>query len=502
MSREYVISYDVGTSSVKAVLLDEEFNIKAISIEAYPLYHPQAGWAEQEPEDYWRAIINATKKIKKEFDFSKKDVIAIVFSCQAMGIIPFDGSQCLYRNITWLDGRGESEAARINQFLKTERYTAKSVISKILWLKNNRPDIYASAKYFLDVNSYLKYKAAGICKMERTGACSYAFDMDKLCWDQDLLGAVQIDVSKLPEIETSTHITGCLTEKAVEELGLHQGVAVIGGCNDVEAAAIGSGALKEGQGHIYLGSSAWLCASKLALPKAGNGFTVSKSPTPEEYLLKGVMQSSGMTVDKAIDLLYAKEKEETSINEFDIVEREVRSIAPGSENLIVTPWIHGETCPIATEKVRSTAFNMTNIHTRGHMVKAIREGIGYNLRWIKENMAQLYDTRFEYLNVIGGGGLSDDWMQCLADILQAPLNIMENTRHAGAIGAAVCAFVGCGRYETFETAAAVIKIRQTYWPREEFKATYSKLYEHYRGLYIQLNGAYETINTNDMEGTK
>ena len=238
-----------------------------------------------------------------------------------------------------------------------------------------------------------------------------------------------------------------------------------------------------------------MCASTSKFVDVKNGVTISRSPDSEKYLLKGVTQSSGMTVDKAIDLLYSYEKKNENINEFMVIEEEVSKVNPGSDRLIITPWIFGETCPVTNENVHSTVFNMTNMHTRAHIIKAIREGIGFNLRWTRDNFKKDFNMSFPQLNIIGGGGLSDDWIQTLADILQIPLCIAENQRHAGAVGAAVCAMVGCGIYKDFNCVKEIIKIKKKFTPREKNSKIYDTLFNEYKNLYSTLLESYERVNS-------
>ena len=493
MFKEYVLAYDVGTSSVKGALVDNSLNICAVSFCDYPLYNPQIGWAEQVPNDYWKAIVQVTGDLLAKSGIDKSKIKSISFSCQAMGIIPIsEGGEVLHRNISWVDGRAKMEAQELNKKLGVKKYSPKSVVPKLMWIKKNLKSIYDNTAYFIDVNGFLKYKTTGKIVFEKTGACSYAYDLLNFKWDMKVLEAAEIDRDKLPPIVSSEDIVGTLTRNAAESLGLDEGVIVVGGCNDVEAAAMGSGAINDGEAHIYLGSSAWICVASSILPSYDNGFTVSKGPTPEEYLLKGVMQSSGMTIDNMMKLLYSKELQCGDV--FSIIEEETRKITAGSDNLIVTPWIYGETCPITSESIRSTIFNFSNIHNRAHLMKATREGVGYNLRWIYERIRELYDFSFESFNVVGGGGLSEDWMQCLADIMGIPLNITDNTRHAGTIGVAICALIGRKIFSGFEEGKSAVKFARTYYPHEKNMKKYEDLYVQFKQLYDDLYISYNKIS--------
>lgn len=495
MSKELVISYDFGTSGVKAVLVNKKLDILAMSIAEYSMITPKVGWAEQDTDEYWRAIICATHDVIKTSHEDKNDVIALVFSTQAMGVIPIDKeNNILYNNISWVDGRAEKQAAEINNTLSADVFCGKDVVPKLLWIKEERPDVYNKTKFFMDVNSFLKYKATGNIVFEMTGASSYCIDLQKQNWNTVVLEAAGIDTSKLPSIVNSFDKVGNLTKQAAAELDLNEDTMVFGGCDDVQAATIGSAAIDEGEGHIYLGSSAWLCVSTASIPEPRNGAVISKSADPNKNLVIGVTQSAGMTIDWGLNNFYKQERADESISEYDVLAEEERNIRPGSDNLIITPWMYGEYCPITSEDVRTTMFNLTNMHTRAHVLKAIKEGIAYNLRWTYENYIKDYGFELESVKVVGGGALSSAWMQLMADILQIKLQITYDMRHAGARGAAVCAYVGSGIYKDFEYAKEMIKVHKEYTPNKDNKEIYNKLFYEYKQLYYSLKESYERIN--------
>ena len=495
MHNEKIIAYDFGTSGVKAVLIDTKARVIETAMSNYDMFTPKPGWAEQVPDDYWQAVIFSTRELLHKSNVVKESIKAIVFATQAMGIIPLDNKgRVLYNNISWVDGRAEKQANKINKIIKEPKFGAKSVVPKLMWIKEKMPEMYDKTKYFVDVNAYLRYKATGKITAELTGACSYGINLDNNSWDKKLFDAAGIDVNKLPPLCHSIDKIGKLTEAAANDLMLTADAVVMAGCNDVEAAAVGAVSVGNNEGHIYLGSSAWICGIVERNFKTKNGATISKSPNPSKNLIKGVTQSSGMTLDKAMHMLYMQEKHAPRINEYQVLESEIKDIGPGSDSLIITPWIYGETCPVTDDNVRSTFFNMNYSHTRAHIVKAIREGIGYNLRWMLENFENDYNLTFTKLNVVGGGGLSDNWIQSLSDILQIPLYTTENMRHAGAIGAAVCGMIGLKDIDDFSDLNSVIKIKKSFLPNIENKLIYDMFYKEYKNLYYDLKSGYERIN--------
>ncbi len=281
MKLKYFIAHDFGTSGAKSILIDEVGTILAHTIFNYSMQTPHPGWVEQLPEDYWQAAIQSTQKLMLEAKVEASDIKGIVFTTQAMGVIPVDvQGNVLHPNISWVDGRAEEEAVllmrkfggkKIFKAIVGIEITGKDVIPKLIWLKLNRPEIYQKTHHFLDVNGYLKFKCTGKMVAEWSGACSYAFNLNKKDWERIFFRIAGVDLKKLPPLVKSTDNIGGLTETAAAAFGLLAGTPVYGGCDDTQSAAIGSGAIGEGQGHIYLGTAAQLTFTTSKAPKFKNG---------------------------------------------------------------------------------------------------------------------------------------------------------------------------------------------------------------------------------------
>lgn len=504
MNKNIVIAHDVGTSSVKSALIDISGNIINHSTHSYPFYYPQPGWVEQQPEDYWNAIVKNTRKLTSEINIDQ--ILGIVFTTQAMGIIPVDrAGNVLRKNITWVDGRAEEQArwmmgmfggrAAFKSFLGIE-ITGKDVIPKLRWLKQNEPEIYKNTHKVLDVNGYLRFKATGKMASEWSGACSYGFNLKKKDWEHLFFRAVGFDRKKLPELIRSVDIAGNLTKEAAEQFGVPQNVPVFGGCDDTQSAAVGSGCVEEGQAHAYIGTSAWAGVTTAKSPKFKNGAVCLQSADPHKNLIVGITESAGNNLEWIINQFYKKELEESGEEKiYDILDKEAEKIPAGSNHLIITPWFLGERCPVSTTTTRSTVFNLSLEHTRGHFVKAMSEGIGYNLRWILENYGK--DFRFEIsdLKLIGGGSQNKQWMQTIADITGRTITTTNHPTMAGAIGAAMCAFVGSGLFTDFTSVNKIVKADKTFHPNPENRNIYDELFINYKDIYNSLKGTYSRANS-------
>jgi len=501
----YVIAHDVGTSSVKSALISSLGEISAYATSPYELVYPQPGWVEQEPEDYWQGSVRNTRILLKESGIQPSQVMGIVFSTQAMGIIPLDkGDQKLMRNITWVDGRAEEQARWLMSLLGGRKLfekvigveiTGKDVIPKLRWLKQNQPSLYAECASVLDVNGYLKFRATGRKVFEWTGACSYGFNLKKKDWERFLFKVAGFDIAKLPPLVRSTEVVGKLTKRSADELGLPETVKVFGGCDDTLSAAVGSGSTREGEAHIYLGTSAWAGITTGHNLKHKNGAVVLQSADTEKNLLVGITESAGSNLDWMIEKFYKLEKNDPAIkNIYTFIDGETKGIPPGSDHLIFTPWLLGERCPVSTTTARGTVFNLGHEHTRGHFVKALLEGVAFNLKWIFENYRRDFGFNPEKIRAIGGGSVNESWMQGIANITGKLVESTTQPTMAGALGAASCAFVGSGLMTSFHEISRFVGVNEMYRPDPGLKILYEELFQSYKEVYYGLKKAYVNAN--------
>lgn len=506
---EYIISHDMGTSSVKAVLVSMDGRVVASKAEPYAMYYPHPAWAEQVPSEYWESVCKATKGLLEKTGVKAAEIKGMVFATQSMGIIPIDEKgNVLYNNISWVDGRAEAQANSIMKKLGGKKIftllsgtpiMGKDVIAKLIWLKEQERDVYNRTKYFLDVNGYLKFKCTGKIAFEISGASSYGFDLKKKKW-LGVLSLTGLDMKKLAPLVKSTDIVGGLTEAAAEELGLCAGTPVFGGCDDVQSACIGSGMVNDGDIHIYLGTSAWVCASSKTETKFKNGAAAIQSADPDMNLVVGITEAAGSNIQWLIEQFFQKEQEEYGEDIYSYMDKLIEKIPPGSEHLICTPWMLGERCPVSSTTTRATLFNINPEHTREHLMRAVYEGIGYNLRWILENFTADYGIRCNSFRIIGGGALDASWMQIIADITGVEFGVVEDPRSAGALGGAIIAMIGLGKLKNFSEAKKFVKVEKTYIPNLDNKKIYDSLFATYKDVYYGLEKAYKSANGNRFVG--
>ncbi len=505
----YIISHDMGTSSDKAVLVDFDGKIIASATADYPTYYPAPAWVEQDPDEYWQGVVEAVNKLMKKTKIAPSEVKGMVFSTQAMGVIPVDeDGRHLYNNISWVDARAQKQADSIMAKLGGKKIFSlvagtpimgKDVIAKLIWIKEERPDIYARTKYFLDVNGFLKMKCTGKMVAELSGASSYGLDLKKKEW-MSVMALTGVDMKKLPPLVKSTDNVGGLTKEAAAELGLLEGTPVFGGCDDTQSACIGSGMTGDGDIHIYLGTSAWVGAASRTQTKFKNGAAAIQSADPEMNLIVGITEAAGSNIQWIQEQFFKHEREEFGDGIFDYMGEQVNKVAPGSDYLICTPWMLGERCPVSSTTTRATLFNINPDHTRYHLMRAVYEGIGYNLRWILENFKKDYKFSCDTFRIIGGGAQNAAWMQMIADITGIKFAVVADPRSSGALGAAIIALIGLGEISGFDQAYKYIKVEKEYHPNMRNYQIYTELFKSYKDIYKGLKKAYKRINGNRFEG--
>ncbi len=501
----YIVAHDVGTSGNKAVLIDSEGQVLGSASAPYKVHYPYSDWAEQEPDDWWRAVTTTTRLVLAQCAVAPREVLAMVYTTQMLGIVPIgrDGA-VLRRAIIWLDGRAPQQAERImRKFLGRRAFallagaelSGKDGLPKLLWLKENEPEIYNGMSCFLDVNGYLLYRATGNMVFEWSCASAFGFDLKKKDWLRGIIRYIGLDLTKFLPLVRSIDQVGGLTPEAAAACGLLEGTPVFGGGGDVQGAAAGSGSVGEGDGHIYLGTSGWVGVVTQRKPTGRHGVACLQSADPEKALLFAEMETAGACLKWISDQFYRHEQVDPSVpNVFALMDQDVESVPPGSDYLICTPWMYGERSPVSDTWVRSTFFNLSADHTREHLLRAVYEGVAYNLRWMIEIIEQTYNLPMPILRVIGGGARGAPWMQIVADVTGRSVETVANPLEAGAVGMGLVASVGLGLHSEMAALRKIVRMEQVFEPDLEKADVYQPLFEAYKEIYKSLRKLYRTVN--------
>ncbi len=522
MADKFIVAHDMGTSSDKAILVTIYGEIVGIAKENYPLYHPQPGFAEQDPADWWNAVCKTTRTVIKESKVKAQDVVGMTFSTQMQCMIAMSSAGIpLTPAFSWLDSRSADimreelwkpprvmgyNVFRILEFLRytggSPGQTGKDQIGKILWLRKYRPDIFAKAAKFIDAKDFIIYQLTG--KMITSVDLAVVWWLldtrqNRNQWHPKLCKRIGITVDKLSEVKNSAEVVGVVTPEAAGKTGLLPGTPVINGSGDLSAAALGSAAIHEGELHICLGTSGWVAGHftkrKIDIPH----YTGCIGSTyPQKYFLGMAHQeTAGVCLEWLKNkVLYHVEqlKKEDKVEEvYEILDKLAEEVAPGAEGLMFTPWMFGERCPLDDDYVRAGLFNVGLNHTRAHIVRALFEGIAFNTRWAMETLENLYHKVTE-LNIVGGCAKSDIWCQIIADVLNRKINRVSDPQQAGARGIALLASMTLGYIDSYHDIKKYIKIDRSFHPDPGNRALYDKLYREFQNIYRQNKKWYRRMN--------
>jgi xylulokinase len=493
MTEAYIIAHDLGTSGTKAALTDLQGRVRVTAERRYPVYYSADGGAEQDPHEWWQAIVETTHEMMEKAQVSPGQIAGMSMSAQMVGTVPVDkDGNPLRRVMIWLDSRAEAEAAYLREVTQLPFIGGKAPSAKVLWIKRNEPEIYAKTHKMLDCKDYLQFRMTGEYGTDFTlSSATTMFNPWEMGWWTDVLAAMEVPVEMLPPAMPSTQVVGKLTAKAAGELGLAEGTPVVSGGGDVPCAMIGSGAISHGRVHLYLGTSAWVFAVTPDFILDAEGISPGVGCDPTGFGLGGEMDNAGGCLKWFNEQLFGQEERQAAeargISTFQLMDEMAATIPPGCEGLLFLPWVWGERAPLDDDNVRGGFVHLGLNHTKAHMVRAMLEGIGHHLRWIFQAVEKA-GIPVKEANVIGGGATSAFWLQLLADVTGVKLLQVEGPLDACARGAAMTAAVGLGFYKDFQEVEKVIRLTGAeFTPNPAYRGIYDQAYANFRYIYPPLS---------------
>lgn len=507
MGGKYVLAHDLGTTGDKAVLFDvESGRMGGSAFSPYPTDYPFATWAEQDPDDWWRAFCQATQEVLSRTGVSPAGIAAISFSGQMMGCLPVaEEGTPLRRAIIWADQRATAEAGRLIEGIGLEeayritghRVGAAYSAPKIMWLKSHELRVFERTYKFLQAKDFIVHKLTGSWVTDYSDACGTGLlDLRRRDWSEEMLVAAGIPGEFLPDVKPSTAVVGEAGKEAAEEAGLSPGTPVVIGGGDGVCATAGAGVVRPGIGHIYLGSSAWVAGASEG-PVFDPRMRTFTWPhlDPGLYSPNGTMHNAGASLEWAKEALGALEgrvAEWLGLSPYDLLEREVERVPAGGEGLIFLPYLMGERSPHWNPNARGVFLGITRKHTRAHFLRAVYEGVALNLRIIFSALKEL-GVHLSEMRLIGGGAKSRLWTQILADALGTTLRVTTAPLEATALGAAMAGAVGVGLVPDFGVAAErFVGIGGDVEPGPG-TAAYERLYGVFLGTYEALLSVFERL---------
>ena len=502
----YLLGIDVGTSGAKTLLIDADGDVVASATSEYPLYTPRPLWAEQEPEDWWRATVGSIRSVLERSGVRPADIAGLGLTGQMHGMVALDDKgQVLRRCIMWNDQRTGEQCAQIMRTVGPERFLALTgnvalpgfTAPKILWVRQNEPEVYARIAQVLLPKDYIRYRLTGEYATEVSDASgTVLFDVAHRRWSAEVLAALDIPEAWMPPSYESPAVTGAISAAAAQATGLREGLPVVGGGGDQAAQAVGSGIVEAGVVSVTVGTSGVVFAStdEMKLDPQARLHSFCHA-VPGRWHVMGVILSAGGSLRWLRDTVAGPEREVgrlAGLDPYEVMIAEAAQVAPGCEGLLFLPYLTGERTPYPDPNARGAFVGLTLRHDKGALVRAVLEGVAYGLRDSLELLRGL-KIPIQQVRVSGGGARSALWRQIMADIFGAEL-VTINITEGAAYGAALLAGVGAGVYrDVAEATRRTIRVIDRTEPRPGDVATYEGFYQEYRALYGQLKPTFDRV---------
>jgi xylulokinase len=520
---KYILAIDHGTSGAKTALVSVRGEIIDFEFEPTPLYHLPGGGVEQDPREWWSAIINTSRKLIEKQLVDIDDIVAVCCSSTFSSTVVVDrDGEPLMNSMTWMDSRGAPlvkkmmegrfnvEGYAISNILAwvpkaggAPALSGKDDIGHMLYVQHERPEIYRKAHMFFDSKDYLNLRFTG--KFAATFDSITLFwvtdnrDIHNIHYDNRLIDKLKIDREKLPPLMKSTEVLGPVLDEVADEIGLRRGTKFVAGSPDLQSACVGSGAVRDYEGHIYIGTSSWmLCHVPFKKTDIFHIIASLPSSIPGRYFCANEQDLAGGCINFLIDnLLYHKGEFSDGVPPEDIYQRldkTAAAVPAGSGGLIFTPWLNGEKTPVENHTLRGGFHNMSLTSNTDHMVRAVFEGVAFNSRWVMQYVEKFIGRQLEPLNIIGGGALSDVWCQIYADVLGRTIRRVKDPLQANARGAAFIASVALN-YITFDDIPDLVQFEKTFTPDKSNRAVYDKLFKEFVNIYKSNRRIYRRLNS-------
>jgi xylulokinase len=516
----HVLAIDLGTSALKVALVaitgPVAGQVVAAEQETCQVTLLPGGGAEQDPGQWWDLITRAASRLMARATIPAESVVAVCCTAQWSGTVPVDEQgQPIHNAIIWMDSRGAPYVRRITggavrvqgygvgKLARWLRSTAgipaqsgKDPIAHILWLKHTEPETYQRAHAFLEPKDWLNARLTGrLAASFDSIALHWVTDnrhLDRIHYDPALLRLAGIDRARLPELKAATDILGPLSPAPAAALGVPPGIPVVVGTPDLQSAAIGSGATRDYQAHLYVGTSSWLtCHLPGKKTDLRHNMAALPAPIPGRYFVANEQETAGAALTFLRDRVFGSEGPAGSAyREFDRMAARAR---PGSQGVIFTPWLYGERTPVEDRFVRGGFHNLSLSASRDDLVRAVFEGVALNTRWLLAAVEQFTGHRLEPIRFIGGGARSDVWCQIFADVLGRTIEQVADPVNANARGAALLAGVALGEFG-FDQVPDRVRVTRSYSPDPTLGGLYDELFAEFTGFYRRNRRAHIRLN--------
>jgi xylulokinase len=487
-----LLGIDLGTGGTRVLLLDQRGRVLgSASAEHAAMRSPQIGWAEQEPRDWWQAVCQAIPRCLQQGQTRAQEVDAIGLTGQMHGLVLLDAAGDVLRPaIIWCDQRTQKQCDEITDRVGARRLielTANPALTgftlpKIWWVREQEPEVWKRVRNFMLPKDYLRFRLTGNKATDVADASgTLLLDVRKRKWSAEMREISRIDEELLPQVFESHEITGTVSEEGARAAGLRPGIPVVAGAGDQAAGAVGMGIVRPGAVSVTIGSSGVVFAATAnpVIEPRGRIHTFCHA-LPARWHVMGVTQGAGLSLRWFRDQFGTGEHD--SRDPYELLTREAAAVPPGANGLLWAPYLMGERTPYLDPLARAALVGVTAQHTRGHIIRAILEGVAFSMRDSLTIFANL-GVPITSIRLGGGGARSELWRQIQADIYGRAVEIIAADEGA-AFGAALLAGVGIGAWSDVETACdAAVRVASVVEPRTETSDLMNRQYAEYQKLY-------------------
>lgn len=489
-----VLAWDVGTSGVKAVVADRDGRVIASARRAYGLSMRDGGWVEQDLDEIEVAAVAATRELLDDATVAATKIDGIAITAQMFSLAPVDAAgRSTMPMLSWLDQRAVGEADRLALAIApTEQValfgsivTAKDVIPKIHWLRDRSPDAWAATAWLLDCKEALVLRLTGRAVIDPAGASAFRlFDPVGGCWSAAACDRLAIPTTRLPDVAPATAIAGPLLAGPAAALGLPAGIPVGVGAGDVPASQLGAGATDPGDAHVSLGTAVYFgITTDRPVPDPAGQLGVLGHADPGLWILWLEVATGGGALSWLLRLL--GDGDDPTPAALAEIDRQVAAVADQMDGLLFAPWLSGERVPVFDDRIRGAFVGLGLHHDRSHLIRALMEGVAYQMRWALE-YGVAFGVPIGTIRGVGGGFIGTTWTQIIADVLGRPIGSIERPQDAAAVGAAACALVGIGAQPDLRFIRDRVRVERVHEPDPERRVGHDAAFERFRQLYSAL----------------
>jgi xylulokinase len=516
-----VLAVDLGTGGPKVAVVRANGDVVAHAFQAVALELGPGGAAEQDPAAWWAAITRCTRQAVADSGVSAEHIVGIGCTAQWSGTVPIDSEgEALGPCVTWMDSRGAAAVKRqmkgpvnalgygVDKVARWIRLTGgvpslsgKDPVGHILFLKEQRPDIYTKTAVFLEPVDYLNLKLTGLARASFDSIAVHWVtnnrDINNVAYHPGLMEMAGLEPHTLPELVATGSIVGGLWAQAADDLGLLVGTPVVTGTGDLHSAAVGSGAVHDFDAHLYMGTSSWI-SCHVPFKKTAVSTNVASIPAglPGRYLLVDEHETGGACMTWLCDnVLFPDDGlgRKAPPNVLAHLNDLAAAVPAGANGVLFTPWLNGERSPVDDHTIRAGFHNLSLSSTRSDMVRAVFEGVAFNTKWLLAATEKFCGREFDTLSFVGGGANSDLWSQIHADVTGRTVRQIADPVLANVRGAGLLTLVALGRVSVTDIPA-MVTVKATYRPNPATSQVYELMSAEFVNLYKQTKAIHKRLN--------